>query len=146
MLEKPNRLEANEAPKFIYHGTITPGIEMMEPRSRYKPDENMPACIYASYNPVFAAAQGFPWSSEEGIDVYTDDTGTTVLKVPRKHEARLNQALYLYELPSGNFNLTEEEKTGETYHALEETPVHSVEKFSTVREAVERLGGRVEIV
>lgn len=63
------------ASKFFYHGSSTDGINRLEPRLRYTPGEELdsPASIYASDLPAFAAAHSFPWSSDEGIDLYQDN-------------------------------------------------------------------------
>lgn len=132
--------------QFVYHGTITGDIDTFEPRKRYTPGgEDVPPRVYAAPNPVFAAAHSFPWSSEEGIDVRFEGE-QVVLVVPEKHKERLKQEVFIYKLLGDNFHKTEEEKTGETYHTDEVTTPEDVLKFSSVSEAVEYFGGRVEIV
>jgi hypothetical protein len=132
--------------QFVYHGSVTSDITEFEPRKRYTPSgtDVLPR-IYASPNPMFAAAHSFPWSSDEGIDV-TFDNGKTILVVPEQHKDRLNQPVYIYKIDSTSFELTEEEKTGETYHSNKAVTPTAMTSFNSVIEAIEHFGGRVKIV
>jgi hypothetical protein len=56
-----------EKPPILYHGTITPNIELFKPRKRYTPSSDSGPRVYASGNPAFAAAHSFPWHSGEGV-------------------------------------------------------------------------------
>ena len=127
--------------EILYHGTLTPGIKKFEPRRRFVPGgiENIPARIYATDDPAFAAMHSFPWSSDEGIDIIEYD-GKLVLQVPKIFKERLNTPVYIYQLPADTFILTEEEETGNTYHSDVAVAPKDVSAFSSVIEAVEHYG------
>lgn len=143
--------EKNFQPKpeklaIVYHGSVSGDIQEFEPRKRFTPSgADVPPRVYATPNPAFAAAHSFPWSSDEGIDVTFKD-GQTILVIPEEHRDRLNQPVFIYELSGDNFELTEEEETGETYHSVSGVVPDEVRSFSSVTEAVEHFGGRIKIV
>lgn len=131
--------------EFVYHGTITGGIKEFEKRKRYVPGgADVPARIYAAINPAFAAAHSFPWSSDEGIDIKLEDN-QVILCVPRIHENRLYQRVYIYKLKRENFVQTKEELTGQTFHTEEKVQPEEVMQFNSVTEALMFYGGKVEI-
>jgi hypothetical protein len=131
---------------FFYHGSSTDGIKCLEPRLRYTPGEELssPSSIYASDLPAFAAAHSFPWSSDEGIDLYVDKQ-TVIMEVPLSIYERLLRKTYIYVVDSNQFSLVECESTGHTFRAI--TPVDCLEKvsFQSVVEAIEHYGGRIVI-
>lgn len=131
---------------FFYHGSSTDGIECLEPKLRYTPGEelNSPPSIYASDLPAFAAAHSFPWSSDEGIDLYVDGQAV-IMEIPSSVYERLLRKTYIYVVGSNQFSLVECESTGHTFRAI--TPVDCLEKvsFESVVEAIEYYGGHVVI-
>jgi len=131
---------------YFYHGSLTDEIERLEPRLRYTPgnESNSPAGIYASDLPAFAAAHSFPWSSDEGIDLYV--VGETVmLEIPRSLVERLQIPVHVYRVENKLFSQITCDLTGHTFRATE--PVDCLEKksFSSVVEAIEYYGGYVVI-
>lgn len=136
-------------PTYLYHGSITPNIDTLMPRKRYIPDneKNTPECIYATDDPGFAAAHAFPWSSNEGIDLYYDEDEAKVarvhLEVPAKLFARLNQPVYIYKVNSSSFYWIKEDVLGKTYRSLERVKCLGCQRFSTVLEAIQTFGGKV---
>lgn len=123
---------------------------MLEPRKRFVPggveDSRWPALIYASELPAFAAAHAFPWSSTEGFRLTVSVDARVTLSVPELHRNRLQQPIYLYQVPAGSFTLTAAEHTGHTYHSDLSIPVLACAHFPTVEEAIEHHGGTVQYV
>ena len=147
--EKPNfesesnNAEKHEKPPFLYHGSITPNIESLEPRKRYTPGgQNVPERIYAGDLPAFAAAHSFPWGSNEGFDLSVEN-GKVIFRVPANFKNRLMQKVYLYKVASNKFEWTSGEGTGHTYHSEEATKPDEIQEFDTVQEAIEHFGGEV---
>jgi hypothetical protein len=130
----------------FYHGSPIDGIECLEPRRRYTPGEerDSPESVYASDLPAFAAALSFPWSSDEGIDLYVDGT-VVLLEVPRSIFGRLQRDAYIYSVDSRHFSLVEYEATGHTFRATQAVPCLAKVSFQSVVEAVEYYGGYVVI-
>jgi len=131
---------------FLYHGSATDGIKYLEPRLRYTPGEEFisPAGVYASDLPAFAAAHSFPWTSNEGIDLYVDGK-TVVLEIPSMLADSLQRNTYIYVVDRREFAPVECEYTGHTFRAT--TPVHCLEmiSFPSVIDAIEYYEGRVVI-
>lgn len=132
----------------IYHGTIIKGITILEPKKRYTPGgetsaEAIGERIYASYIPAFAAAHGFPWSSEDGIDVEVDGE-TIILVLPKDKQALLEQAVCIYTLPDDTFKLTIEEETGLTYHSTEPVAPIECHCFTSIIDAMKEYGGTIK--
>lgn len=138
-------------PSFLYHGSSTPGIEILEPRKRYTPgyEQNSPEGIYASDDPAFAAAHAWEWSSNEGILLYYEEDETQEgftyvhLEVPSNIYERLNQTIYIYTLDSRSFTWLKDDVVGRSFRSLESVKCLSCQHFSTVVEAVETFGGKV---
>lgn len=136
----------------LYHGSQTDNIETLEPRKRYTPGEitNSPSAIYASDDPAFAAAHAFPWSSSEGIELYYDRDEEdlpehVVLEVPKSLEARLNEPIFIYQVPLEDFELLDIPPHSHNYRALEPVPCLTKQRFETVAEAITSFGGTVKI-
>ncbi len=133
-----------EKPPFLYHGSSASGLGNLEPHRRYIPSEDVAERVYASDSPSFAAAHSFPWGTNEGFDLSTDnDTGKIILRVPSQFRERLQQKVYLYKVPSEKFRWTTEEGTGNTLHTSEEVPVADVQEFNSAQDAIEFFGGEV---
>jgi hypothetical protein len=130
----------------LYHGSTAGGIEELEPRRRFTPGvlgTAAPPAVYATDDPAYAAAQAFPWSSAEGFDLHYAD-GAAVLTVPAEHAPRLEQPIYVYEVPAASFELLPDvAPRGRNYRSLRAVRPLSVQTFPTVRAGIERLGGRV---
>ena len=123
---------------------------MIKPFKRFTPGgpelaDKIPPRIYATYNPAYAIAHSFPWSSDDGIDVRVDRDVVSVL-VPKVKVSVLEQPICIYTLPDDLFVFTPEEKTGLTYHS--ESEVVSIEHqcFTSVAEAMEMFGGKIELI
>ena len=143
---KPDNMEQREKPEFLYHGSNVPNIETIEPRKRYTPGgQNVPERIYAGDLPAFAAAHSFPWGSNEGFDLSTEN-GKVIFRVPNKFKDRLMQKVYLYKVSSDKFEWTTGEGAGHTYHSQEATKPSDIEEFDSVQEAIEHFGGDVVYV
>lgn len=143
--ESNNSVESKEKPKFLYHGSVTPGIALLEPRKRFVPRAGVPERVYASPHPAFAVAHAFPWSSDEGIDLSLEGD-TLVLSVPKGLVQRLEQPIYLYKIPSENFSFTTEESMQMTYHSELPAAPEEVVRFDSVIKAMEYFGGTVRIL
>lgn len=136
--------------KPIYHGTIEKGLDTIKPFKRFTPGgpdaaDAIPPRIYASYETAFAVAHSFPWSSEDGIDITTDN-GVVTIVVPTNKQAVLEQAVCVYTLPDTNFVFTSEEDTQLTYHSIKEvTPIRS-QCFESVTIAMNALGGKIKLI
>lgn len=130
--------------KFFYHGSSTDGIERLEPRLRYTPAEefNSPSGIYASDLPAFAAAHSFPWSSDEGIDLYVD-RDIVIMEIPLSILPRLQKPIHIYVVDGNLFSLVESESTGHTFRRTEAVDCLEKISFPSVQEAIEHFGGRV---
>lgn len=136
--------------KPIYHGTIIQGLKVIKPFKRFTPGgpelaDQIPPRIYATYNPAFAAAHSFPWSSDDGVDIVVEDGVVTVV-VPHDKQQVLRQEICIYTLPDSSFVFTEEEEMGLTYHSTEEVASLSCKCFDSVKEAMSELGGNVKII
>jgi hypothetical protein len=137
-------MKRDNKPAFLYHGSITPDIEILEPRKRYTPgsEENAPERIYAGDLPAFAAAHSFPWGSKEGFELFVENE-KVIFRVPCRFKERLMQKAYLYKVSSDKFERTSSEVTGHTYHSQEATKPVKIQKFNSVGEAIEYFGGEV---
>jgi len=143
-------MKSNGLQKCIYHGTVQKGLELIKPFKRYTPGgediaDSIPARIYATYEPAYAIAHSFPWSSDDGLDIQIEDGIITII-VPRNKQSVLNQEVCVYTLSDDTFTVTTEEDMGLTYHSESEiTPIHC-ECFSSVTEAMEKFGGKIRFV
>ncbi len=131
---------------YLYHGSTTQNIKTLEPRHRYVPtDEITHEAIYATTLPAFAAAQSFPWSSEEGFIL--DVTGGKIkMIVPVRFKDRLSTPVSIYKISDEGFDQTKEESTGFTWHI--KNPITFLEEiqYPTAANAIESLGGEIVYV
>ncbi len=142
------------AGRRLYHGTVAEGVEALAPRRRYTPGalgDDPPPAVYATDDPAYAAAHAFPWSSKEGFGLSYDAPyergGRPVLRVPAAQEHRLERPVFVYALPAEGFELLGTvTPLGQNYRIEAPVPPVGVERFPTVRAAVEHYGGRVEIL
>lgn len=131
-----------EKPEFLYHGSVVADLKILEPRKRFTPSEDFrEAVIYATPVVAYAAAHAFPWSSDEGFDLKTDDI--IELIVPTSQKERLHTPISVYKVPADSFEHLLEEETGLTWHSSITVPVLEEKKFSSVVQALESLGGVV---
>lgn len=139
--------DGTKKPSILYHGTVTSRIEKFKPRKRCTPGEldNVGAQIYAGLTPAYAAAHAIPWSSSEGVRLSCSNNSVT-FEVPKKIEERLNQPIYVYEVPSNTFKLLNISPKGYNFASKESVRPVSVEGFDTVWEAIEKYGGRITIL
>ena len=136
----------------LFHGSQTDNIQKLEPRRRYTPgqEENSPSSIYATDNPAYAAAHSFPWSSDEGANLYFEYEERTrresvVLKVPKKIQARMQFPVYIYTVKSDGFSPVMSDPCGHNYRSVESVSCIAKQVFENVTEAVMFHGGRVVI-
>ena len=136
--------------KHIYHGTVLKDLTILKPLKRYTPGgaelaDRISARIYATYNPAYAVAHSFPWSSDDGIDIHIHK-GIIELLVPKAKQSVLNQEIYIYTLPDDTFVHTVEEETDLTYHSeVAVKPIHCT-YFSNVQDAMTKYVGIIKIV
>lgn len=135
--------------KPIYHGTVQKDLEMIKPFKRFTPGgadlaDQIPPRIYATYNPAYAVAHSFPWSSKDGIDIKVNGDNICIV-VPKEKAAVLAQAVCVYTLPDTTFTLTTEEETGLTYHSEVEVKPIEYRCFANVTEAIVAYDGIVEV-
>ena len=139
--------EQEAAPETLYHGTVTGDIGELEPRRRSIPDganpETQPKLVYASDNAAFAAAHSFHWGSSEGFELSVEKDGV-LFRVPEDQKERLNVPVQLYTLSGEHFIRTAGEGTGHSFQTKEPTKPSTKESFSTVQQAIEYFGGKVE--
>lgn len=131
----------------IYHGTTQKDLQVIKPFKRYTPGgENVagsiPPRIYATYNPAYAVAHSFPWPSDDGVDIVTEDNIVTVV-VPKNKKRVLEQSVCIYTLPDDIFTYTKEEEMGLTYHSTQEIVPIDCQCFDSVTAAMEHFGGTI---
>lgn len=137
--------------QVLYHGSINAGINVLEPKKRFTPgnETDSPEAIYASDDPAFAAAHGFPWSSTEGVDLYydKDENGRKCvhLEVPQSILSRLIQGISVYTVKCEGFKRVDADVAGKSFRSLMATKCLAEKRFKTVIEAVEYFGGKVMI-
>lgn len=139
--------ERETAPETLYHGTVTDDIDELEPRKRSIPGgadpETQPKLVYASDNAAFAAAQSFLWGSSEGFELSVEKDGV-LFRVPEDQKERLNVPVQVYTVSGEHFTHTPGEGTGHSFQTKEPTKPSTKESFSTVQQAIEYFGGKVE--
>jgi hypothetical protein len=136
--------------KPIYHGTVQKDLSVIKPFKRFTPGgedlaDTIPPRIYATYEPAFAVAHSFPWSSEDGIDIVLVD-GVVTIVLPKDKQQVLEQEICIYTLTDDGFEYTAEEETGLTYHTEEEVVPLKCDCYQSVTEAMEKLGGKVTVL
>lgn len=136
----------------LFHGSQTDNIGALEPRQRYTPgnEKGSPAGIYVTDNPAYAAAHSFPWSSDEGVDLYFErgeENGReyVVLEVPKEIETRMQQPVYIYTVKPDSFSPVVSDPVGHNYRSVESVDCIAKQVFESVTQAVEFHGGRVII-
>jgi len=132
----------------LYHGSTTQYLLRLEPRRRYTPAGKIEyAAIYATPLKAYAAAHAFPWSSDEGIGLSVIDDEVH-MSIPETLRERLSMPISIYTLPmkKNDFIHTEEESTGYTWHTTKPIEVEHEDQYTSVLEAFEELGVRVEWV
>lgn len=128
-------------PEFLYHGSVTPDIHILEPRKRHTPDARIEfEAIYATSLPAYAAAHAFPWTSDEGIELNIINGKVTMI-VPDEFKTRLTVPISIYKIASDMFEHTKEEETGYTWHTKQPVEVIEEKKYQSVISAIEELGG-----
>jgi len=139
-------------PTVLYHGSQTDAIQTLEPRRRYTPgtEKDPPAGVYASDDPAFAAAHSFPWSSNEGVDLYfdraeDDASECVVLEVPQEIVSRLDIPVHVYSVCSETFSLLDIPPQGHNYRSIAKVNCLAKSSFNTVKEAILHYRGKVII-
>ncbi len=135
---------------ILYHGSIEPNIKILEPRKRYTPrelGENVPPAIYASDEPAYCVAHAIPWESGEGFDLTFDEVGKVKFTAPKNYKDRLNQKIYIYEVPKEKFELLAGvSPKGHNYWSKYPVEVISVSMFRNVFEALDSYGGGIKYI
>ena len=99
---------------FLYHGSATSGIRLLEPRKRFTPAGKIEyAAVYASTHPIIAAVHSFPWTSDEGIDFEIVGEKVTLI-IPDLLKDRLQQSVSIYKVSAEKSQHTSEDETGYT--------------------------------
>ncbi len=134
----------------IYHGTNKKGLISLIPQKRFTPGDgtnadSIPPRVYATYNPAFAVAHSFAWSSEDGIDIHIAGDSITIV-VPNNKKEVLDQEVCVYTLPDTHFVYTSEEETGLTFHTESEVTPIAAQCFESVSHAMEAFGGKIDFV
>lgn len=125
---------------YLYHGSTTQNIKILEPRHRYSPAGEIEyEAIYATPLKAYAVAHSFPWSSDEGVDLDVVN-GEVLFTVPEDFRERLQIPISIYTISAENFEHTKEEETGYTWHTTKPIPVIEEEKIQTVEDALRKYG------
>lgn len=130
---------------YLYHGSTTQNLKILEPRKRHTPYGEMNASIYATPSPAFAAAHSFPWTTDEGVELNVHGDHI-VLTLPIGMKVRLQVPVSIYKVEDMGFVPTVKEITGYTWNT--EQPVEIIEeiKYLSVEEAIVRSGGEVKYI
>jgi hypothetical protein len=130
-----------------YHSSQTDDIDTLEPRSRYTPggDKAPPSSVYATDDPAYAATHAFPWATEEGVNLYYDDSGHVKLEVPASIQDRLKQPVFIYEVSSKTFEAVTSDEMGHNFRSVVPVKCLAKRRFENVIAAVTCYGGTVEI-
>lgn len=133
----------------IYHGTTKQGLSVIKPFKRFTPGgpdlaDHIPPRIYATYNPAYAVAHSFPWSSEDGVGIILENDMVTMI-VPKDKQQILEQSVCVYTLPDDGFTYTEEEEMGLTYHSIKDVMPTYCKCFDSVTVALQHFGGRIQV-
>lgn len=136
--------------KSIYHGTAKQGLEVIKPFKRFTPGgadvaDAIHARIYATYEPAYAVAHSFPWSSDDGVDIVAEDGVVTVI-VPADKQSVLEQEVCVYTLPNDTFEYTQEEEMRLTHHSTQEVVPIDCQCFESVTEAMQHYGGKIKLI
>lgn len=136
--------------KPIYHGTIKKDLTVIKPFKRYTPGgealaDSIQPRVYATYNPAYAVAHSFSWSSDDGVDISLSDEIVTLV-IPKDKQRLLEQPVCIYTLPNDTFSHTKEEETGLTYHSLQEVIPTDCKCFDSVTTAVHHFGGSIKFI
>jgi hypothetical protein len=132
--------------KYLYHGSTTQGLKILEPGKRYTPQGKIDyEAIYATTIPAFAAVHSFPWSTDEGVGLDVNDMKVDI-SVPFGIRGRLQVPISIYTISSENFEHTREEVSGYTWHSTSTTEVIEETKYESVEIALRELGARLEYI
>lgn len=125
---------------YLYHGSTTQNIKILEPRKRYTPQGKIDySAIYATPLPGYAATHSFPWSSDEGV-VLDVDEGKISFSVPKILAERLQAPVSIYKISNENFEHTQEELTGYTWHTTQPVEILEEKQYESVEVALKELG------
>lgn len=130
----------------LFHGSQTDNIDTLEPRNRYVPggDNAPPPAIYATDLPAYASAHAFPWSTDEGVDLYLEE-GRVILEVPKILEERLKKPIFIYTVPAKTFTAVTSDLMGHNFRSMQPVKCIARQRFETVTNAVTFFGGIVKI-
>lgn len=131
---------------IFFHGSHTDNIATLEPRYRYVPggDTAPPPAVYATDIPAYAAAHAFPWSTDEGVDLYLLE-GRVMLEVPKSLEGRLKEPIFIYTVPATTFSAVTSDEMGHNFRSTQPVQCIAKQRFESVTEAVTSLGGIVKV-
>jgi hypothetical protein len=143
-------------PTVLYHGSPIPGIKQLELRRKSRPDSmpDAPPAVYAGADPAYCAGHACAGTTRDGIGrgyfgEWVDGQmkwGPFTLTVPRNQAAVLEAPVSVYTVPAELFTpLPDVPPDGQNFWSLQPVPVLGEQRFNSVREAVESLGGRVMI-
>lgn len=125
---------------YLYHGSTTQNLKTLEPRKRYTPQGKIDySAIYATTLPGYAATHSFPWSSDEGVGLDVDEEKIS-LSIPKILAERLQTPISIYKISNENFEHTQEELTGYTWHTTQPVEILEEKQYESVEIALKELG------
>ncbi len=128
----------------LYHGSIVHNFKILKPSRNHTPDGKIDyEAVYATPLKAYAAAHAFPWGSDEGFDLDVIN-GQVEFIVPLKFKERLNVPISIYSVDQSGFEFTKEEIVGYTWHSRKEVEVLDEKKYTSVEEAIVKLGGSIK--
>lgn len=121
---------------YLYHGSTTQNLKILEPRRRYTPQGKIDhAAIYATPLPGYAATHSFPWSSDEGVDLDVDENKIS-FSIPKILMERLQTPISIYKISNENFEHTQEELSGYTWHTTQPVEILEEKQYESVEMAL----------
>lgn len=125
---------------YLYHGSTTQNLKTLEPRKRYTPQGKIDySAIYATPLPGYAATHSFPWSSDEGVDLEVIENKIS-FSIPKILAERLQVPISIYKISNENFEHTQEEVTGYTWHTTQPVEIIEEKQYESVEIALKELG------
>ena len=132
--------------QYLYHGSTTQNIKVLEPRKRYTPAGKIDySAIYATPLPAFAVAHSFPWSTDEGVGLDVDEHGID-LSIPATLKERLQVPISIYKVSPEGFEHTKEDVTGYTWHTTHPVEVLEEAQYPSVEIALKELGAKFRYI
>ncbi len=135
-MERLKTYESSEKPKFLYHSSSNPSLEVFEPKVSGGSGEKYGSKVYATpdkaLSSIFLCNVEKPWSA----GVYGN--GVLVAKIPYTREEFIARDTggAMYTLPSDTFELNEDELGGAEWASSESVTPTEKEEYSSALEAM----------